>query len=114
MSNLRGVGREAEDRAAEYLIEAGYTIVTRRHKTRRGELDIVALDGDTIVFVEVKFRRAADYQPEASVSESKISALQVAIQLYLGEMDTQPDQVRLDLIAIDAIGLRHHKDILAL
>jgi len=112
MSNLRGVGREAEDQAAEYLIAKGYTIVTRRHKTRRGELDIVALDGEILVFIEVKFRRAPGYSPEESISRSKLESLRIAMDLYMVEMEIHLHEVRLDLIAIDADGLRHHKDLL--
>ena len=113
MPNLRGVGREAEDRAAEFLIGQGFTIVTRRHKTRRGELDIVALDGDVLVFVEVKARRAPGYVPEESMSDAKIRALSTAIELYLAEMEIRPNEYRLDLIAMDPAGIRHHKNILA-
>jgi putative endonuclease len=113
MSNLRGVGREAEDRAAEYLIEKGYTIVTRRFKTRRGELDIVAMDGETLVFVEVKSRRAPGYSPEEAVSRSKLAALGTAMQIYVSTMDIWPIDTRLDLIAIDRDGIRHHKNLLA-
>ena len=113
MPNLRGVGREAEDRAADFLVSQGYTLVTRRHKTRRGELDIVALDGDILVFVEVKFRRAPGYSPEESLSRSKIESLRIAINLYLYEMEISPSRVRLDLIAIDSSGVRHHQDLLA-
>lgn len=112
MPNFRGVGRDAEDLAAEYLASLGYTIVTRRHKTRRGELDIVAMDGDALVFVEVKWRQAPGYSPEESMSQSKLEALNVAIGLYLQEMEIQPEAVRLDLVAIDRDGIRHHKDLL--
>jgi len=113
MPNLRGVGRKAEDWAAEYLIGKGYTIVTRRHKTKRGELDIVALDGDVLVFVEVKSRRAPGYVPEESLSRSKLDSLRTAIGLYISEMEIHPKVIRLDLIAMDNDGIRHHKDILA-
>jgi putative endonuclease len=114
MPNFRGLGREAEDLAAEYLMGKGYTIVTRRHKTRRGELDIVAMDGEVLVFVEVKFRQTPGYSPEEALSRSKIDALRVAIGLYLHEMEVDPPVVRLDLVAIDQKGIRHHKDLLAL
>ena len=113
MPNLRGVGREAEDQAADYLVGKGYTIVTRRHKTRRGELDIVALDGEILVFFEVKSRRTPGFLPEEAMSQSKVHDLGRAIELYLHEMEIKPKIIRLDMIAIDQDGLRHHKDILA-
>ena len=112
MSDLRALGARAEDRAADYLVGQGYTIVTRRHKTRRGEIEIVALDGDQLVFVEVKFRRAPGYRPEDSVGKGKMSALTEAAALYVLAMEIQPESYRFDLIAIDSAGLRHHVDLL--
>lgn len=114
MSDVRSLGRESEDRAAEYLTGLGYTIVTRRTKTRLGELDIVALDGETLVFVEVKARLAPGYKPEEALGAAKLKALRQAIELYIAGMGIEPTELRLDLIAIDRDGLRHHKDVLAL
>ena len=112
MYDFRAVGTQAEDRAAEYLIGIGYTVITRRHKTRRGELDIVAMDGAVLVFVEVKFRRAPGYRPEDAIGREKLSALIAAAELYVIEMQIQPERYRFDLIAIDSDGLRHHLDLL--
>jgi putative endonuclease len=87
-------------------------LVTRRYKTRRGEIDLIALDGDQLVFVEVKFRRAKGYLPEASVGRGKVKALIEAAELYLLANEFQPKSYRFDLIAIDSNGLRHHIDLL--
>ena len=114
MPSLRSVGRAAEDRAADYLREQGFTIVTRRYKARHGELDLVALEGDLLVFVEVKARNAPGYVPEESIGDSKRRALYRAGQQYLAEVGEQEREVRFDLIAIDQSGLRHHRDILAI
>lgn len=51
-------GRAAEDAAAELLRQRGYQILLRNYRTHRGEIDIIARDGGTIVFVEVKARRS--------------------------------------------------------
>ncbi len=109
MSNLRRVGAEAEDRAAAHLLEQGYTIVTRRFKARRGEIDIIAYDGDTLVFVEVKFRKGVE-QPELAVDDRKLELLYESAQEYLSKSDIDPSDVRLDVIAIDDRGLRHLKN----
>lgn len=115
MSDLHGLGRAAEDRAAQYLLGQGYTLVTRRYKARHGELDLVALDGDLLVFVEVKFRLAPGYRPEDSLTRAKRDALFRAGQQYLHEVAQDPErEVRFDLIAIDRDGLRHHRDVLAI
>lgn len=55
------LGRSGEDLACAELERRGYTILARRYRTRAGEVDIVARDGPTIVFVEVKARRGSDF-----------------------------------------------------
>ena len=107
------VGREAEALAAQFLLDLGYTMITRNYKARRGEIDLVAMDGDVLVFVEVKFRQTPGYSPEESIGEQKLKALDRAIGEYIAEMDLKDPESRLDLIAIDRQGLRHFKNILA-
>jgi putative endonuclease len=114
MSSLRSVGREEEDRAALYLIEQGYTVVTRRYKARRGEIDLIALDGDVLVFIEVKARFTEGYLPEEALTDGKRRALYRAGQAYLADVGETRRAIRFDLIAIDRNGLRHHKDVLAI
>jgi putative endonuclease len=53
------LGRVGEDLALAHLERLGYTLVARNHRTRYGELDLVVFDGTTLVFVEVKTRRAS-------------------------------------------------------
>lgn len=109
MPNLRRVGREAEDEAAKFLLKKGYTIVTRRFTTKHGEIDLIALDGDVLVFVEVKSRRAKDYVPEEAMNPAKIRALGSAARVYIRQMG-EDRQVRYDFIGIDADGIRHYPD----
>ncbi len=110
--NRRAEGREAEDRAASHLIENGFTVVTRRWKGKRGELDLVVLEGDLLVFVEVKLRRAPGYIPEESIDDAKMRNLAIAAREYLASVGEPDRECRFDLIAIDPAGLRHHRDIL--
>jgi putative endonuclease len=85
--------------------------VTRRYKARHGEIDLVALDGDVLVFVEVKERRARGYVPEEGVGARKASRLAAAAREYLTAMGEREREFRFDVIAIDADGLRHHRDV---
>lgn len=112
MPDLRRVGRESEDRAAEYLVSQGFTIVTRRAANRFGEIDLVALEDDVLVFVEVKQRLAEGYVPEEALGPGKAATLKRAAQRYLDEMGEPERAFRFDLIAIDRDGLRHHRDVL--
>lgn len=108
MPNFRRIGREAEDRAAEFLIGKGYTIITRRFSCHGGELDLVALDGDVLVFVEVKERRRVVVQPEEAVTATKISRLRRAARHYLSSMGEHERAHRFDLVAISPDEIRHH------
>lgn len=112
MPNLRRVGAVAEDRAADYLIGLGYTLVTRRYKARHGEIDVIALDGETLVFVEVKARHAGG-DPEASIGDAKLGSMGRAASQYRIETEQTDRDWRFDIIAIDRTGLRHHIDVLA-
>jgi putative endonuclease len=57
-SRVRLLGRRGEELAAAYLERGGYEILARNHRTRQGEIDLIAFDGTTLVFAEVKTRRA--------------------------------------------------------
>lgn len=109
MPHARGVGREAEDLAAEHLLGLGFTLLTRRFACRGGELDLVALDGETLVFVEVRARKGGRFPPEHSVSAAKRDRILRASRRYLAEYEGPDRPVRYDLVAIDAAGIRHHR-----
>lgn len=110
MPDFRRVGREAEDRAADLLLATGYTIVTRRFSSRHGEIDLIALDGDLLVFVEVKHRRAPGLVPEESIGAEKLERLQLAAKDYLIRIGEPERESRFDVIAIDRYGARHIKN----
>ena len=61
----RDVGRRGEELAADHLVRRGFSILARNFRTRWGELDIVAFDGRTLVFCEVKSRRCSGAQNQA-------------------------------------------------
>jgi putative endonuclease len=108
MSNLRRVGADGEDRAAEYLIAKGYTIITRRYTVRGGEIDLIALDGETLVFIEVKERRASGLVPEEAVGAEKVQRMIRAAERFRADYENQRG-IRFDLIAIDPNGIRHYE-----
>lgn len=110
MPSLRRIGAEAEDRAAAYLLEIGYTIVTRRYKSSRGEIDIVALDGTVLVIVEVKSVVSGGFVPEEQVTMKKVSILVGAVEEYLHKSCAHDAQVRYDIIAVTTDEIRHHID----
>ena len=113
MRNLRAEGAKAEDRAADFLLAKGYTLVTRRRKVAGGEIDLVCLDGETLVFVEVKARSAPGYRPEEALGAAKAGHLRAAARSWAEACGESERAWRFDLVAIDARGLRHYEDVLA-
>lgn len=108
MPSPRSIGAIHEDQAARFLLGNGYTILTRRYRCRGGELDIVALEGETIVFVEVK-ARSGRFPPEQAVTSKKRDRVLLASRHYLEQYDGPEREVRYDLVAIDSAGTRLFK-----
>lgn len=99
------LGVLGEDLACEALLRRGFRILARRHRTRYGEIDIIALDGDTTVFVEVKARRGSSFG-EAVESipgwkRRRIGAMALDYLAWIGRLD-QP--CRFDVVAVDGAG----------
>jgi putative endonuclease len=108
---MRRAGSDAEDRAAEYLLSLGYSLITRRYKATSGELDIVAMDGEELVFVEVK-QRNSGAAPEEFVGNVKIERLQLAANHFRRTMDMWGRAYRFDVVAIQGKEMRHHQNAL--
>lgn len=112
MPHPRHIGKQAEDQAADYLLALGYTVITRRFKSRHGEIDLVAIDpeGTTLVFVEVKARRTLHQTPEQAVDWTKRQHFNQAVEDYFQKTGQPEFPARYDVIALDPTGLRHHQD----
>jgi putative endonuclease len=96
------LGKTGEDLACHELERRGYAILARRYRRRGGELDIVARDGGTIVFVEVKARRGQDWGggAEAVTPLKQRRMVQVALD-YLVRHRLTRCPCRFDVVAID-------------
>ncbi len=98
-------GKLGEDLATVELWHRGYAILARRYRTRYGEIDIIAQDGSTIVFVEVKVRRTDRYGTAAeTVTPWKQRRLAAMAADYLAWSDRLDAPCRFDVVAIDGIG----------
>lgn len=96
-------GAAAEALAARFLAQRGLTIVERNWRRRCGELDLVARDGDTLVFVEVRLRRAGDFGgAAASITAAKQARIVAAAGLYLARLPRTPP-CRFDAVLLDAL-----------
>ena len=108
-------GREAEALARGLLERAGLTVVETRLRTEGGELDLVAWDGATLVFVEVKARSQSGYgRAEEAVDRRKRRRLADAAGAYLASLGGPLPPCRFDVVAVEfgseAPILRHLPD----
>src|SRR5687768_10310553 len=101
LDGRRGLGAAGEADAVAHLLRAGYRILERNLRTRFGELDVVAQDGDCVVFVEVRTRRSRAMAPEESVTPAKRRRLAGLGMRYLQEHGLEDADWRIDVIAIE-------------
>ena len=100
MAQHNELGKWGEDMAAKFLEEKGYHIVARDWKDNHKDIDIVAIDTDTLVFVEVKTRRNDFFlQPEQAVNGKKIKNITLAANRFI-KMHQIDLQMRFDIISI--------------
>lgn len=101
------IGKRGEDLAAKYLQKQGFKILQRNFHTRYAELDIIALEKDTLVFVEVKTRTNSKFgSSREAISPFKLRTLIRSAQLYKTKFPNLPESMRIDLVAIDIIDER--------
>ena len=112
--NKKERGDLAEEIACRYLIEQGLEILARNYYVRAGELDIVALDKDVLVFVEVRSKTKTAYgMPEETVSLKKQRFLYRAAEQYLIKEKKSEMICRFDVISVlftDRVRVNWYKD----
>jgi putative endonuclease len=97
----QALGRRGEDVAVQRLTDAGWTIVGRNVRTPEGEIDVVGLDGDCLVFVEVRARATSTFgTPEESVTPAKARRMARCALSYIAAAAPPHPDWRVDLIAI--------------
>lgn len=90
-----------EDKACEYLKKLGFKILERNFRKGYGEIDIVALDRDVLVFVEVKTRTSNQFgSPLEAISYWKLKSLIKTAQYYKMTHRNLPESLRIDAVAV--------------
>lgn len=108
------LGRRGEDAAARFLYRHGYDIIERNWTCAAGEADIIARDGDWVVFVEVKTRTSLEKGfPSEAVNARKRQKYEKIAALFLSQYDAVDVPVRFDVVSLLVVGedramLRHH------
>jgi len=101
MASRDAVGRRGEDEAARYLSGIGYRIIARRERVLRGDIDLIALDGRTVVFVEVRARSdTAHGHPAETVGHHKQRRIADLANAYIRRHRLQDCQVRIDVVTV--------------
>ena len=116
-SDHNETGRRAEERAAGVLVDRGFRILDRNYRARRGELDLVARDGEFLVFVEVRARRSeALGEAVETIGPSKRAALLRAARDWIDAHGAHGEPARFDVITFSGDALeeiQYYADVLA-
>ncbi len=101
LPHSRARGAAAEEAAERYLVAHGYRIVERNLVTRVGEIDLIALDGDTLCFIEVKARASDEFGPAiGAVRRRKQEKIARAAAMFLARNRSQRP-CRFDVVGLD-------------
>lgn len=94
-------GKEGEEIALTYIRGKGYKILEQNFKCKIGEIDIVSIDKNTLVFIEVKLRKTADFgYPMEAVTRKKQDKIRQVASYYLSYRDYSRYSIRFDVISI--------------
>lgn len=97
----QALGRRGEEEVVRYLTGQGYRLVKRNFCCPAGEIDIIAMDGKTLVFVEVRSRSSENFGlPQESVNWRKQAKLRLVARHYLAIIGGYRGQVRFDVLAL--------------
>ena len=87
--------------ALNHLVDRGYVLVERNYRTRFGEIDLILRSGNTLVFVEVKLRRGAEFgDPLESVTPRKQATIRTLAEGYLADREPDFEDARFDVVGI--------------
>ena len=116
------LGARGEAFAAKYLKKHGYSLVVRNRREGKGEIDLIVMDKENLVFVEVRTRAREDFMtPEASIRADKRKMVRQTVRRLIRKHRTADLRPRIDVIAIIwpegakvPTELRHHKGVIPL
>ena len=101
LDHRRQLGKSGESIAIKHLIQNGYRILERNYRNDLGEIDIIAQDKDTLVFIEVKARRSYRFgDPKYSITQKKQRKISMVALSYLKATKQERAKARFDVVAI--------------
>lgn len=103
MAHNTELGRHGERLAADHLEARGMSVIDRNWRCRLGEIDLIARDGDAVVFVEVKSRSGRGYgHPFEAITALKLARLRRLAIAWCEQSGAHPTRIRIDAIAVTA------------
>jgi putative endonuclease len=100
--NRKRLGALGERIAREHIEKLGYRVIETNFRCHEGEIDIIAREGEELVFVEVRTRRGLDFgSPEESITVSKREKLIEVANAYLQSHEGSPSSWRIDVVAVE-------------
>jgi len=99
-ANEKKIGDMGEGAVCDYIKKMGFVILERNFRIRGGEVDIIAKDGDTLVFIEVKTRKNSKYAPSEAVDLKKQRFIIKTAEAYLYTKDLYEVDVRFDVAEV--------------
>ena len=95
-------GSIGEKYAADFLKKKGYRVIETNYRCPRGEIDIIARQKDSLVFIEVRTKTSREFgTPEESLTATKRGHMRATAFYYLQEHEKQPKQWRIDFVAVE-------------
>ena len=106
--NTSQSGAQGEEAACQYLLAKKYRILARNYRKSCGEIDIIAQDGKTLIFAEVKKRSSMAFGgPAAAVTAAKQRKIALTAQYYIKENTPKFDSIRFDVLCLLPQGIEH-------
>jgi putative endonuclease len=101
MNRRQKIGKSGEDAAVRFLKKNGYKILEQNYRTQLGEIDIIARDRQTIVFIEVKTRRSLEYgSPKMAITPKKQRNISMTALYYLKINNQSHADARFDVVTV--------------
>lgn len=109
----RAIGQQKETLAIDYLTRLGYKVIDRNYRIKQGEVDIICIDKDVLVFVEVKYRASDEYgKAYEYVRPHKVRRIKMAAWHYIQNIERPlPQTYRIDVVAIDGDTISYYQNI---
>lgn len=105
--DTKSIGNKGEDRACDYFLSKGYAVVDRNYRTKGGEIDIIVLKGETLVFVEVKTMPNATVDMLSKVlnTQKQQRIIKTSKRFLQNHREYNNSYIRFDVIVMDMQGL---------